>query len=292
MHPLIETLLEEQPVLLDGAWGTQLQARGLPPGQCSDIWNLSHPQEVEAVARAYNDAGSRIVLTNTFGSNRYTLQDAGFGEQVVEINRAGAVCSRRGCGAEQLVFGSMGPSGKMLLTADISEEELEEAFRVQAVALAEGGVDGLVVETMSDLTEAILAIRAAKSTELPVVGCMVYDSGPEKDRTMMGITPEEQAEAFLMAGADIVGANCGQGIEGFIDICKRLHKASDRPVWIKANAGLPEMDGNQIVYRSTPEDFAALVPSLIRAGCGFIGGCCGTSPAFIRAVRRALGDHL
>jgi len=289
MHPVIESLIQEQPVLLDGAWGTELQARGLPVGQCSDVWNRTHPQEVEAVARAYAEAGSRIVLTNTFGGNRFTLADAGLAAEVAAINHAGAACSRRGAGAGCRVFGSMGPSGKMLLMGDVSEEDLAEAFRVQAVALAEGGVDGLVVETMADLREATLAVEAAAATGLPVVGCMIYDSGPQRDHTMMGITPEQQAETLLAAGADLVGANCGQGIDGFIPLCARLHAASGRPVWIKANAGLPAMEDGKAVYRTTAADFASRVPALIAAGCGFIGGCCGTSPAFIRAVRTVIG---
>jgi 5-methyltetrahydrofolate--homocysteine methyltransferase len=138
---------------------------------------------------------------------------------------------------------------------------------------------------MSDLDEAIAAVAAARSTGLPVVACMVFDSGRDKDRTMMGTTPEQAAEALDAAGADVIGANCGQGIAGFVKICQRLHAATVRPIWLKPNAGLPELADGRIVYRTTPESFASDVPALLAAGASFIGGCCGTSPGFIKALK-------
>jgi methionine synthase I (cobalamin-dependent) len=177
----------------------------------------------------------------------------------------------------------------MLMTGDVTEDELSAAFIEQAHALAAGGAQGIVVETMSDPVEASLAIRAARETGLPVVGCMVFDSGKEKDRTMMGTTPESAAAELAEAGADVIGANCGQGIAGFVTLCARLQSASEgRPIWIKANAGLPQVVGGQVSYATTPEEFAGHIPALVDAGAGFIGGCCGTTPAFIRAVRSTL----
>ncbi|MEK7750317.1 MAG: homocysteine S-methyltransferase family protein [Acidobacteriota bacterium] len=155
--------------------------------------------------------------------------------------------------------------------------------------MAEGGADALVVETMSDLAEAKIALEAAKSTGLPVVACMVFDTGRNKDRTMMGATPEQAAGELAACGADVVGANCGVGIESYIAICRRLKAATGRPIWIKANAGLPELVGGKTVWKMTPEAFAGFVPQLIQAGASFIGGCCGTSPEFIRAVAGAIG---
>lgn len=268
------------PLLTDGAWGTELQKRGLAPGECPDLWNLRHPDRVEAVAGAYCDAGSRIILTNTFRANAVSLPEA----DIRAINRAGVEISRRAASGRARVVASIGPSGKMLLSDEISADALAEAFAAQAQALAEAGADALLVETMSDVAEARIAVRAALSTELPVIVSFVFDSGRNKDRTMMGATPEQVAEAMAAEGADAVGANCGAGIEGFVPICRRLRAACDLPVWIKPNAGLPVMEGGQITYRTMPEQFAAHVPALIAADASFIGGCCGTSPAFIRAL--------
>lgn len=284
----IDTLLAEGPVLTDGAWGTELQRQGLEPGAPADLWNLQRPDLVEAVARAYAAAGSRIVLTNTFGANRVALERHGAADQVTALNRAGVEISRRGAGGRARVFASMGPSGKMLLAGEVEAPVLAASFAEQANALASAGADGLVVETMTDLDEARIAVEAAAATGLPVVACMVFDSGPRGDRTMMGVTPQAAAVELRRAGAAVIGANCGVGIDAFVPICAALAAASDGPVWIKANAGLPVVEDGRVTYRTNPEAFAARVPALIDAGASFVGGCCGTTPAFIAAVRRVL----
>jgi len=289
MHGLIEQLTAAGVAVTDGAWGTQLQDRGLETGACPDGWNLQHPDRVEQVARAYVEAGSDVILTNTFGANRFLLARHGLGEKVAEINRAGVEISRRAAAGEARVFASMGPSGIMLMMGEVGPEQLQEAFAEQARALADAGADAIVVETMSDLAEARLAVAAAKETGLPVVGCMVFDSGKDLDRTMMGATPEQAADELACAGADCIGSNCGQGIEGFVKICRRLRAATDRPIWIKANAGLPQVVDGRTVFVRTPEKFADVVPELVDAGASFIGGCCGTTPEFIRAVCGRLG---
>ncbi len=291
MHPTIAKLLSAGPVLTDGACGTQLQQRGLPIGESPDAWNLTHPEPVEEVARAYATAGSRIVLSNTFGANRFILARQGLADKVAEINRAGVQISRRGASGQAMVFASVGPSGVMLMMGQVSEADVQAAFAEQAQALAEAGADGIVIETMSDLAEAALAVAAAHATGLPVVACMTFDSGAKKDRTMMGATPEQAAEKLTAAGADVIGSNCGRGVADMVDVCRRLHAATDRPIWIKANAGLPEIVESQTIYKQTPADFAAYVPQLVEAGASFIGGCCGTTPEFIRAVAAALGGH-
>ncbi len=288
MNALIGQLLKDGPIVTDGAWGTQLQSRGLSDGECPDAWNLSHPDRVEEVPRAYVSAGSRIILTNTFRANGPALAGYGLAEKVAQINRSGAEISRRAAGESAYVFGSIGPSGKMLFMGEINEGELQSAFVQQADALAAGGVDGLVIETMSDLQEAKLALVAAKGTGLPVVACMVFDSGQEMDRTMMGVTPEEAAEELTAAGADVIGANCGQGISGYTKICRRLHEATDRPIWVKPNAGTPEVVDDQVVYHTSPREFAEKAPALVEAGASFVGGCCGTAPDFIRALQTEL----
>ncbi len=288
MHALIELLLKEAPVVTDGSWGTQLQKRGLSRGECPDMWNLSNPDRVREVAALYVNAGSRIILTNTFGANRFVLGKFQVAEKVVGINEAGVKISKDAAAGRALVFASIGPSGKMLVSGDVTESSLAEAFEEQASALASAGADGIVVETMMDINEAVIAVRAAKATGLPVIASMVYDSGKAKDRTMMGNTPEHCAEALAAAGADAIGANCGQGIEGFIPICKKLNAATALPLWMKPNAGLPEMVNGEVVYRTGAKEFARHVPALLENGACFLGGCCGTGAEFITEIRRAI----
>lgn len=287
MSPLLQDL-PPAPVISDGAWGTQLQALGLGPGECPDAWNLTHPDRVGSVARAYVEAGSQIILTNTFGANRLRLAAYGLGDQAVEINRAGARLSRTAAGDRAKVFASIGPTGRLLAAEETTEAELLAVFTEQARALAAEGVDALLLETFADLDEIRPAIAAARATGLPVVASLVFGSGPARDRTMMGTTPEQAAAAVVAAGADAVGANCGNGIDGYIPICRRLRAATDRPLWLKANAGLPEIVGGKTIYRTSPEYFAARTLELVAAGATFVGGCCGTSPAFISAIKRSL----
>jgi 5-methyltetrahydrofolate--homocysteine methyltransferase len=286
MTSLLVQLLGPDPVITDGAWGTQLQALGLPPGECPDGWNLTHPDRVRQVAQSYVDAGSKVILTNTFRSNRITLAGHGLADHVVEINRAGVDISRAAAGTHAKVFASIGPTGKMLMMGEVIEEEVFAAFAEQAAALAAS--DALVIETMSDLEEARIAVRAAKTTGLPVVASMVFDSGKDRDRTMMGSTPEEVAETLAEAGADVIGANCGVGMEGYIPVAKRLRAATALPIWIKPNAGLPELVDGHIIYRTTPAEFALQALALRKAGVAFVGGCCGTSPEFIHALHMTL----
>jgi 5-methyltetrahydrofolate--homocysteine methyltransferase len=284
-------MLAAGPVVTDGAWGTQLQARGLEVGEFPDDWNLSHPEKVQEVARAYVEAGSDVILTNTFGANRIRMAEQEKPQDVAEINRRGVEISRRAAGGRARVFASIGPSGKLLMSGEIERAQLREAFSEQACALVEAGADALVVETMSDLEEARVAVESARATGLPVVACMVFDTGKEKDRTMMGNTPEQAAEALTQAGADVIGANCGQGIAGFVQICKRLRAATDRPLWIKPNAGLPVMVDGRPQYSTTPAEFVGYLPALLQAGAQFIGGCCGTAPAFVSEIRRCCSKN-
>jgi methionine synthase I (cobalamin-dependent) len=288
MHAFIANLIKDGPVLTDGAWGTQIMKRGLQPRECPDSWNLSHPEKVEEVAREYVDAGSRVILTNTFGANRYALGKFGLADEVAEININGVDISRRAAGTKAYVFASMGPTGKLLATREVTENDLQQAFEEQAQAMAKAAPDAIVVETMMDLTEARIAATAAKQTGLPVVACLVFDSGRLKDRTMMGNTVEQAVEVLSQLEVDAIGANCGQGIEGFIPICKRMRAATELPLWMKPNAGRPETVDGQAVYTTTAQDFVRFVPELIQAGANFIGSCCGSEPAFIREIGKTL----
>jgi methionine synthase I (cobalamin-dependent) len=277
------------PVVTDGAWGTEFIARGLAAGECADRWNLAFPGRVLEVARAYVDAGSQVILTNTFRSNRIALAHEGLADNLVELNRRGVALSREAAAGKALVFASMGTTGKMLVTGEITPGEAEDVFTEQATVLAEAGADAIILETMSDPEEAAIGVAAARKTGLPVIGSMVFDSGKNKDRTMMGATPEKAARALSEAGASAIGANCGCGVTGYVDICRRLAAAASCPIWMKPNAGLPDMSrGSGPVYAMTPAEFASYVPAFLAAGARFIGGCCGTNPDFIRAVRQAI----
>jgi len=288
MHNLIESLIESGPVVTDGSWGTQMHKRGLESGECPDSWNLSHPDQVLEVARQYVDAGSRIILTNTFGASRLSLDKYKLGDRAEEINTAGVEISKNAAGERACVFASIGPSGKMLITQETTEDELQSCFEEQADAQARAGADGIIIETMIDIGEARIAAIAAKQTGLPVIVSMVYDSGENKDHTMMGNTPEDVVEAITKIGVDGIGANCGQGIEAFLPICKRLRQATDLPIWIKPNAGLPEIVDDKTVFRTTAREFVSYVPDLIHAGANFVGGCCGSDQEFVKAIRETV----
>ncbi len=270
--------------IADGAWGTELDNLGCPPGFCREEWNVTDPDKVRQVASSYVEAGAEIVLTNTFGANRFVLERHDRGDKVHAFNKAGAAISKEAAGSKAMVFGSIGPSGKIVMMGEVSQEDLAEAFTEQAQALAEGGADGLVVETMTEMAEAETAVKAAKSTGLPVVASMTYDSGKDHTNTMMGVTPEQAVKALTEAGADIIGCNCGIGIDNYINVAGMFHNLTDKPIWVKANAGLPEIQGGKIVYNMTPDTYAEKARALAKAGANIIGGCCGTSPDFIRAL--------
>ncbi|MDW8292232.1 MAG: homocysteine S-methyltransferase family protein [Anaerolineae bacterium] len=270
-------------VLLDGAWGTELIARGADPSACLDAHNLTHPELVLAIARAYVEAGSQILLTNTFGANRLALSHHGLEAQARAINHAGVALSRQAAQGRARVFGSIGPS--RMRWGSVSAAELRAAFAEQATALAEAGAEGLVLETMGDLREALIALEAAQATGLPVVACMSFHK--PGDTACDGTTPEQAARAFTEAGAYAVGANCGSGVAHHVAICRRLRSATTLPIWIKPNAGVPRLQEGCWVYPDSAVEFVAHLPLLIAAGAAFVGGCCGTSAETIAALREA-----
>jgi 5-methyltetrahydrofolate--homocysteine methyltransferase len=286
-NSILSRLQAGKVLVSDGALGTMLQAAGLEPGVCPESWNIDFPDRVEAIAKAYAEAGSDAVETNTFGCNRFKLSHYGLQDRVVELNRAAVGITRRAIGPDRIVLGSMGPTGIILMMGEVSEEELYEAFREQAVALAEAGADVLCIETMTALDEAVIATRAAKeSTGLEVISTMTFDKTLQGDfRTMMGISPEQMTLELVKAGADIIGTNCGNGMENMIPIVEAIRKV-DRsiPVLVHANAGLPHLHEGRNVFSETPEVTATFVPGLFHAGANIIGGCCGTTPEHIRMM--------
>ncbi|MFW6132686.1 MAG: homocysteine S-methyltransferase family protein [Planctomycetota bacterium] len=277
------------PRVSDGAWGTQLQARGLEGGTCAELWNVDNPGAVEDVARSYVGAGSDVILTNTFGANRFALEAHGAGDRAAELCEAGAAISRRAAGEAVRVFGSIGPSGKVVMMGEVGEEELSSAFAEAAEALVRGGVDAIVLETFNELAEAKLALTAARgAVDVPVISSMTFSSGPDRTRTMMGDAPSDLAAMAAECGAAGVGANCGVGPDVYVKVAAMLGEATELPVWIKPNAGMPEVRGGRTVFPMGAAEFAAYAPRILSAGASFVGGCCGTGPEYIRAVRDAV----
>jgi 5-methyltetrahydrofolate--homocysteine methyltransferase len=276
-----------EPKISDGAWGTQLASAGLPAGACTESWNLDNPSAVEAVARSYVDAGSDLILTNTFGANRFLLDRHGLGRQVEDICREGAAISRRAAGDDVKVFGSIGPTGKIVMTGDVDPEELEEAFFVAARGLLAGGADAIVLETFNELDEITAALSGAKRAGgLPVVASMTFSHGADQSRTMMGNSPADLVALARRGGASAVGANCGVGPANYVAIAAALHAAAGgMPVWIKPNAGVPRLGpGGKTVFPMGPDEFAAFADKLLAAGANILGGCCGTTPEHIRTL--------
>jgi 5-methyltetrahydrofolate--homocysteine methyltransferase len=291
MAGLVERLKAGEVLVGDGAWGTQLMARGLPPGQAPEWFALERPEVIEEIARLYVDAGADLVTTDTFGGTSFRLKLHGLDGERGRINRQAVEAVKRAVGARALVSASVGPSGRLLEPfGDTSPDAVEEAFAEQVAVLAEAGADLVCVETMSDLVEATRAVRAAKAQapRLPVIATMTFEKTPRGFFTVMGVSVERAATGLAAAGADVVGSNCGRGIADMIEVARAMRKATALPVAIQPNAGLPVTRDGALRYDETPESMAARVPELLDAGVTVVGGCCGTTPDHIRAIRRAV----
>jgi 5-methyltetrahydrofolate--homocysteine methyltransferase len=291
MKRITEQIAEGQILVSDGAWGTFLQKKGLKAGECPELWCLTRRPEVLAIARAYLQAGADLIKTNSFGGSIFKLEFYGLADKAAEINQAAAAISREAAGTEKHVIASIGPTGKMLLMGDVTEDQLLAAFAAQAMALEKGGADAALIETMSDISEACLAIRAVrKNTKLEIICTFTFEKNVSGEyRTMMGVSPVDMAKACVEAGAHIIGANCGNGFEQMPAIAAEIRRVNSRiPVIVHANAGLPINRNGVTFFPETPAMAAKFVPDLIRAGANIIGGCCGTTPEHIKAIAAAV----
>ena len=289
---LMERLATGRVMVSDGATWTYLQQHGLESWQCAEEFNVTNGDVVRGMASAYFDAGAEMVLTNTFGGNRYSLAKYDLGNRVTEFNREAVLLAKSQAGPSRYVVGSVGPLGEFPLPLGrVHQDDMRAAYVEQVKALAEAGADGLLFETLRVIEEAVIAIKAAKEhTDLPVMASMVFDRSVDGFITIMGVSPAQAMEALQQAGADVVGANCGNGIEDMVAVAREIQSASSAYTIIHSNAGIPSIKDADIVYPESPEYMAPQFAELAAMGISIIGGCCGTGPEHIRALTNALKD--
>ena len=291
MSALLDAL-DDGPLLGDGAMGTMLQDLGNSEGGAPELWNVEHVDVVEGVLEGYASSGSRLLTTNTFGGTRARLQMHGLEDRVEELNQAAAALARRVADRHPGVYvlGDIGPSGELMEPmGDLTIDSAAEMFGEQIRGLVAGGVDGILIETMSDLTEVEAAVTAARKEApgLPVFATLSFDTNL---RTMMGVSPAMAVQAMSDMGVDVIGANCGRGLDEMRIIAGQLAEAGAGRVrlMVQSNAGLPKLQGDTFVFDGTPEEMAAYAVEMRDLGFAVIGACCGSSPAHIAAMRDAL----
>ena len=280
-------------LISDGATGTYLQSNGLEPGGCPEHLNLTNPELIVKMANDYFNNGADLVITNSFGGNPFMLDKYGLRKELDVINKKAAQHAKSVCPAGKFVLGCVGPTGEFLQPlGPVSEKEMFAGFTEQIQALDEGGADAIIIETMTSLEEILLAVESAKlNTNLVVMATMTFDLGPRGFFTMMGVTPEEAVKEIRKKGADVVGANCGNGIENMVKIAKIMRNVDDGPLVIHSNAGFPKIINGRIVYPETPEYMSEKFKELIEAKINIIGGCCGTTPSHISAIHSVVSKY-
>ncbi len=294
MQPILQRIKNGEVLVADGAMGSLLMARAkeIIKGKCPEFLNLSRPDILEEIATLYLEAGAEIIQTNTFGGSPLKLADYHLEDQTEEINRSAIAAVKKAVAGKAYVSASCGPSGKLLKPyGPISPEEMSANFTRQLRAIIEAGADIICIETMTDITEATIAIKATRaiSATIPIMATMTYDLTPRGFYTMMGVTIQRAAKELEAAGADIIGSNCGNGMDNMIKIALEYKKWSTLPIIIQSNAGLPELKDDVAIYPETPEYMAQKSSALIAAGVSIIGGCCGTTPQHIRAIAAVVG---
>jgi 5-methyltetrahydrofolate--homocysteine methyltransferase len=275
----------------DGALGTLLLERVLQPGQAPEAVTRDHPEILVDIAGQYLAAGADIVETNTFGASPLKLALTGLDAHVGSLNRDAVRITRDAVGERCLIAASVGPCGGLLEPyGELSTDEVYRSFRTQLEHLLAERIDAVFVETMIDLSEATLAVRAVKDLDphVPVAAMMTFDPSPHGFHTVMGVNIAQAASGLADAGADLVGSNCGTGVEQMVMIADEFRQHTKLPIVIQPNAGLPKTRDGHIVYDQTPEQFAKGAEELARLGVSVIGGCCGTTPEHIRAIRAML----
>lgn len=287
--------LTQRVLLGDGAMGTQLQYAGLEPGGCGEIWNLEYPERVLTIQRGYAEAGSDVLLTNTFGACRIMLQRHGAADKVREINQAGVRIAREAFGGKPgFVLGDIGPFGGLMEPhGEIPEAAVREAFREQAAALVDAGADGIIIETQTAIEELEIALDAAKEAGAAcVIGSVAFDvlKNGKDARTMMGVSPEQATTVLVSHGADVAAVNCGTSIDmqWAARLLERYRASCALPTMAQPNAGTPVLENMKVVYRQDPDEMAEGVDALVAAGARIIGACCGSTPVHIAAFRRRL----
>ncbi len=289
MESFLDALKNRKVLIADGATGTELQKAGLPSGTPPEKWNLEYPDAIDALHQSYLEAGSDVILTNTFGGSPIKLAMNGLDNDAIRINQRAAEIARKA--AEKFhafVFGDVGPSGKLLAPmGDLSKDDLFTAFQIQIRALSDAGVDAILIETMSDLDEAKTAVFAAKSvTSLPVLVTFSFDS---HGRTMMGLKPSTAAIEITQLDVTAIGANCGRTLSETLSAIQEIKSTSPDTVWMaKPNAGLPHLDSDHSVYDVSPEIMADFSQKFLNEGVKIFGGCCGSTPAHIAAIARKI----
>lgn len=280
-------------MVLDGGMGTQLFDMGLGISQCPHVWNVEQPDKVRAIHKSYYDAGADIILTNTFGANKYRLSQFELQDKVAELNQAGVKAARQLGDRPYLIAGNIGPTGYLLHPYGVHHpDDFVQCFREQAQALEEGGVDMFVIETQSDPKEALAAMEGVRSVSAkPIIVSFTFQLGKQGYRTMMGTSPQDAWESLQDTDIQGFGVNCGEGMEKYLNLVPILRSFTTLPFMVKPNAGVPEMVDGETRYTETPSDFQRMIPGIIDAGVNLIGGCCGTTPEHIRVIREAVDAH-